>query len=612
MSYPPIEDHGIIGNLETCALINREGCIDWCCFPHGESSSIFASILDDERGGCFSIRPVEYLDSEQRYIQHTNVLQTIFRTSPGQVIVTDFMPVLTQTTTDQPSHRTIYRKVSCEKGPVEVEASFKPRFEYARSTPDIEMSQRGIVASRDTEKAFLRSTVEVKSQEVEATTTFTVNANDPEWFVLSYNHESIGETPAAYQEVLEETTDYWQDWAHQCTNRSTCIFKTKWHDMAVRSGLVLKLLIHQDTGAICAAPTTSLPEEIGGIRNWDYRFNWIRDAAFTVQGLHRLGHTEEAKEFFQWCLVQCHRTNPADIQPLYGLHGETDLDEETLDHLSGYKNSSPVRVGNEAQDQLQLDIYGELILGICETSQYGGEITEKEWTVIHDIINYVCEIWDEPDMGIWEVRGDPQHFTYSKVMCWAALDRGIGIVERSEFDGPVEKWRSHRQRIRAAVLEEGFNDSINSFTRSFENKNTLDATSLLFPIVGFLPFDDYRIQGTIDATIDRLMTEDGLVDRYEGDDGLPGDEGAFLLCSFWLVDALALSDRRGEAEEIFDSVLEYRNHLGLLAEEVDPDTGMQLGNFPQAFSHIGLINSALYLGQVDVGERPESKSLGRL
>lgn len=528
MSQLPIEAHGIIGNLETCALVDREGCIDWCCLPHVESPSIFARILDAERGGHFSIQPTETADAEQRYIEQTNVLQTIFQTDGGRLTVTDFMPIPAQHENDHVSHRTIYRQVSCTEGSVEIDVSFEPRFEYARTIPDLDVTQHGVVAIGDSETVVLSSSIDWEIQETAAVASLTVAAGDPQWFVLGYDHDpSDHQTP--HQTVLKQTIDYWRDWAHQCTNHATCIVGTQWHELAVRSGLVLKLLIHQETGAICAAPTTSLPEDIGGVRNWDYRFNWLRDAAFTVQALHKLGHITEAKEFFQWCLTRCHDTDPAAIQPLYGLHGTADLDEEILDHLTGYKHSAPVRVGNAAHDQRQLDIYGELILGICETSQYGAEITADEWAVMRDSIDYVCEVWDEPDMGIWEVRDTPRHFTYSKVMCWAALDRGIEIVDRSGYDGPIENWRDHRQQIRTAVLDHGFSDTATSFVRSFESENTLDATSLLFPIVGFLPFDDVRVQGTIDATIDRLMTEEGLVDRYEGDDGLAGDEGAFVL-----------------------------------------------------------------------------------
>lgn len=350
-----------------------------------------------------------------------------------------------------------------------------------------------------------------------------------------------------------------------------------------------------------------MPEDIGGVRNWDYRYNWIRDSAFTVQALTELGHLEEAREYFGLCLAHCSRGEPADMQPVYGLHGRDDLDEETLDHLSGYRGSAPVRVGNAAHDQRQLDVYGELIVGIHETASYGGTITQQDWEVMRDIIDYVCDAWREPDVGIWEIRNDPQHFVYSKIMCWAALDRGLRIVDETEFEGPVDRWHDSRGAIRESVLERGYSNSMNSFVRSFEDQNKLDSATLRIPIVDFLPADDPRMQGTIDAILDRLTTDDGLVDRYEGDDGLPGDEGAFVVSSFWLVNALALAERTEEATTLFRSVCEYVSPLGLLAEEIDPDTGTQLGNFPQAFSQIGLINSVLSLEDSDANCEPRSE-----
>lgn len=323
-----------------------------------------------------------------------------------------------------------------------------------------------------------------------------------------------------------------------------------------------------------------------------------------------MGHVEEVKDYFEWCLNRCYLEDPAEIQPLYGLHGELQLEEEILDHLSGYRDSKPVRIGNKAKDQLQIDVYGELILGIYETTLYGGGLTDHDWEVMRNIIDYVCDVWQEPDAGIWEVRSEPQHFVYSKVMCWAALDRGLKIVDDTDFEGPTERWKDSRNAIRTAILDQGYSEQVNSFVRSFEAENTLDATSLLIPIVGFLPFEDQRVQGTIDATLNRLATDDGLVDRYEGEDGLPGEEGAFILCSFWLVDALALSGRLEEATEVFQNVIEYISPIGLLAEEIHPKTKQQLGNFPQAFSHIGLINSALYLGKTRGQDQAGPEPLG--
>jgi GH15 family glucan-1,4-alpha-glucosidase len=365
----------------------------------------------------------------------------------------------------------------------------------------------------------------------------------------------------------------------------------------VRSGLVLKLLTHHETGAICAAPTTSLPEEIGGSRNWDYRFNWIRDASFTVQALKNAGHVKEAKNNLKWFMDICKGAHePRDIQIMYGLHGEADLEEIELPHLSGYRNSRPVRIGNGAAKQKQLDIYGELLNAFYETTQYRGVVSRGDWGYVMKILDYVCDVWNTTDAGIWEVRSGAQHFVYSKLMCWVAIDRGIKIAELSNFEAPIGRWDKCREDIKNAILQRGFNKKLNSFVQSFDSE-TLDATSLLIPIRGFLPFDDDRVQGTIDAALKGLTTKNGLVYRYKGEDGLPGSEGAFVLCSFWLVDVLALSGRVEEAEDVFNNLLKYISPLGLFAEEIDPETGEQLGNFPQAFSHIGLVNSALYLGK---------------
>ncbi len=368
-------------------------------------------------------------------------------------------------------------------------------------------------------------------------------------------------------------TRYWREWAEASPETKEEPIGGEWHRTVIRSALALKLLINHESGAICAAPTTSLPEDVGGVRNWDYRYNWIRDAAFTVRALAEVGHTDEATSYFDLCLDHCSRHEPADIHPMYGLDGGEVPDERTLDHLSGYRDSAPVRVGNAAADQDKLDVYGELVQGMYATSRYGADIDEGEWDVLRDIIDYVCEAWREPDAGIWETRSDRQHFVYSKVMCWVALDRGIDIVDATDFDGPVDDWKESRDAILEAVLEKGYSESADSFVRAFGDEDTLDATSLLIPLVGFLPADDPRVQSTIDATLDRLVTGDGLVKRYEGDDGLPGEEGAFALCSFWLVSALALSGRVEEAAALFDDALEHVSPLGLLAEEVDPETG---------------------------------------
>jgi len=606
--FKKLEHYGIIGNLDTCALVGKDGSIDWCCFPHIESPSIFAGILDINKGGHFAIHPSEPFESEQKYIEKTNVLQTVFHTSSGTAILTDFMPLTEEEEAENHESQTIYRKVICTKGSVKLEAEFKPRFNYARAQTTFKPFEKGVVATWNNEQVFLTAPFELELRGDEAFGTHTIKEGESIWMVLQYGHRAPVYSEAC-EDSFKNTVQYWQNWGHRCDPQK-CVFSGPWHDLVVRSGLVLKLLTHHESGAICAAPTTSIPEEIGGVRNWDYRFNWIRDSAFTLQALYNLGHVKEAKNHLKWFMSLCKETKePSEIQIMYGMHGETELKEQELKHLSGYRNSRPVRIGNSAAKQRQLDIYGELLNIFYETTRYGEDISQDDWHFIAKIVDYVCQVWNTRDSGIWEMRGEPRHFVYSKLMCWVAIDKGIKIAELRRFDAPLDKWKEIRGEIKNAILQKGFNQNLNSFVQSFDSE-ILDATSLLIPLMGLLPFDDPRVQGTIDATIKRLMTKDGLVYRYQGEDGLPGKEGAFTLCSFWLVNALALSGREEEAEKLLKNILKYISPLGLLAEEIDSETEEQLGNFPQAFSHIGLINSALYLGRARGREHMGPEPLG--
>lgn len=603
--YKHIEEYGIIGNLDTCALIANDGSIDWCSFPHIESPSIFGAILDSERGGYFSLQPAERFTSYQAYRKKTNVLETIFETSSGVMTLTDFMPPLKEEHENRlHAHQIILRRVRCAKGKPTLRIEYAPRFNYARSRTVIRTVPGGISAEAQGEYLFLQAPFPLYVKNNAAYGTFPMGKGDDIWILLQYGHE-LPLSQRLCENLLKEALDYWREWAHNCEGES-CVFGGPWHDMVERSGLVLKLLTHRETGAIAAAPTTSLPEVIGGERNWDYRFNWIRDAAFTIQALSSLGHKKEARKHIEWYKAICEEIEPAEIQIMYGLHGETDLREQELLHLSGYRNSRPVRIGNAAASQRQLDIYGELINALYETTAYGEGVSEKEWPFFRKIIDYVCEAWMLPDAGIWEVRGQPRHFTYSKLMCWVALDRGIRIARKKGFEAPFIKWDKTKREIRKSILLKGFNRRLKSFVQSFDSE-ILDATSLLIPLMGFLPFKDERVKGTIDATMNILMPESGFVYRYNGEDGLEGEEGAFILCSFWLVDALALSGRVEEAKTIFTKLLACASPLGLFAEEIDASSGIHLGNFPQAFSHIGLINSALYLG---IAERKLDRKRG--
>ncbi|MEF8798769.1 MAG: glycoside hydrolase family 15 protein [Candidatus Bipolaricaulota bacterium] len=591
-SYLDIGKYSVIGNLETIALVGTNGSIDWFCIPHLESPSVFARILDVNKGGYFSISPTAPFDSHQKYLPKTNVLKTNFRTDCGKLSITDFMPIRS----NEPSGgEAILRKVTVEEGKPEIRVTFSPRFDYARNDPELILEEGVVRVSSEEVDILLKGPANFTVENGTARSNFNGKEGENYWFSLQYGQDL--ETDFDYPDTLARTEDYWRNWAHDCEEEK-CVFSGLWHELTVRSGLVLKLLTHPETGAIAAASTTSLPEEIGGVRNWDYRFSWIRDATMTIKSLYNLGHEEETSSYFGW-LRKLSRvySDPSELKIMYGMHGETQLQEETLDHLSGYRDSSPVRIGNAASDQKQLDIYGELVNAFYETCpKYGEEIKDEDWKFIQRVADHVVEIWEEKDAGIWEVRGESRHFVYSKLMCWVALDRSVRIGQGWGYEGPFGKWEKERKKIRSAILEKGFNEEVGAFVQSFDS-DVLDATGLLIPLMDFLPADDERVLNTIDATLENLTSKDGLVYRYDGEDGLPGDEGAFLLCSFWLVRALTAAGRLDEAENYLESVISYASPTGLLAEEIDPSTGKLLGNFPQAFSHIGLINSSLHLGR---------------
>lgn len=598
--FKPIEDYGVIGNLETCALVGRDGSIDWCCLPYIYSPSVFASLLDADGGGRFAIQPEGPYEAEQQYMERTNVLQTTFHTDSGTATVTDFMPIIEEDSREQPRVRALYRKVTCTDGAVDLAVEFDPQLDYARASTALDSVTGGVVVTGESRRLALSSPIDLQTDKTDAEAacgSHRLETHDSEWFVLQYSmHTPLD--PDDCEELLDKTVEYWRDWAHSC-EESECLFGGVAHDLVVRSELVLKLLNYRETGAIYAAPTTSLPEEIGGVRNWDYRFSWIRDGAITVRALTNLGHVEEAKEFAHRFIERSRSGDSAEVQPLYGVEGDIDLEEEELPHLSGYRESSPVRIGNEAAEQQQLDVYGNLVLALYQRSWTDQQSVEDEdWVSVQDTVAYVCDHWGDTGAGIWELRGDPKHHVHSKVMCWAAVDRAIKLAQRENLDAPLDKWRDCREEIKEAVLDRGFDEERNSFTQTFEG-DALDATGLMLVLSGILPFDDPRIVGTVEAIQEELATEEGLVYRYDIDDGLAGEEGAFVLCSFWLVNALVAIDRVEEAWEVFENVLEYANPLGLLSEEIDPETGHLLGNFPQGFSHIGLINSALYLREAE-------------
>jgi alpha,alpha-trehalase len=591
--YKPLEQYGIIGNLETCALVGADGSIDWYCYPLLDSPSVFAALLDCKRGGSFSITPAGSFRSLQHYKYETNTLVTSFETEQGTVELTDFMPLQVRHGVRRHESLEIVRRAKCTQGTVSLIVAASPRFDYGRVLPDLERDLSGIAFRGAGQVIGLGSNIPLAPQGHDATARIALMEGEFATFALYRG--APGVIPRdLFRTIQQETEDYWKGWVHTC-NRAVCAFDGLWHDAVVRSGLVLKLLTHPVTGAIAAAPTTSIPESIGGVRNWDYRYAWVRDASFTVQALHNLGHVKEAHDFFRWIRSIARRANdPSKLHIMYGLDGDTALTEQTLDHLSGYRDSRPVRIGNGAHLQRQLDIFGELILALYDTSRYGLDLTASEWDLVSTIAEYVSEEWKHTDSGIWEVRGGDRHFTYSKLMCWVAVDRAIRIAGRLNHLASVERWKTARKDIRSAILKHGYNEKKKSFVQSFDS-DVLDATSLLVASTGFLPHDDVRVQSTINATLNEL-TVGSKVFRYKSDDGLPGEEGAFLLCSFWLISALALTGRLREAEEYFVDILKHSGPTQLFSEEIDIKSGKQLGNFPQAFSHIGLINSALYIG----------------
>ncbi|MFA9426414.1 glycoside hydrolase family 15 protein [Natronorubrum sp. A-ect3] len=616
MEYLPLRDYALIGNDDRCALVSRHGSIDWCCFPHLESPSVFARILDADHGGQFAVSPTADHESNHCYADRTNVLKTTFETERGQATVTDFMPIRAGgMPSDERFQQAIYRRLECDRGATELRLEFEPRFDYARREATLEPTADGVRATSSDEPAgddrakatdreadtgseqlHVIGDLEFAIDETEPSATGTVSLTAGERCWVGVQHG--GREPMASidrQATLDETKRYWREWVGS-RDEVPAPMPERWHEMVVRSELLLKLLIHHETGAIPAAATTSIPEAIGEPRTWDYRYNWIRDAKFTVQALHDTGHRQEARDYFNW-FADIARRDPAEIQPLYGLHGEEHIEEHTLEHLSGYRNTGPVRIGNGAAPQRQLDAYGTIIQAIYETIKFDEDVPldSDDCDAICDIVNYVCRHWNERDAGIWEFRDERRHFLHSKLLCWVALDRGIALATENDFQAPLEEWRENRAALREAIEERGFSEDANSFVQHFETETAIDATALLIPIYEFLPPEDDRVQATIDTVLEQLTTDDGLVVRFVDSDIRQDEKKAFFLCSFWLIDALVLSNRLERARKYFENVLEYASPLGLYSEKIVPEDGTLLGNFPQAFSHLGLINSVTYL-----------------
>ncbi|HWN20576.1 MAG TPA: glycoside hydrolase family 15 protein [Gaiellaceae bacterium] len=590
-----IEDYGLIGDLQTAALVGRNGSIDWLCFPRFDSGACFAALLGNEENGRWLLAPDCKIERvERRYRDNSLVHELDFHTEDGLVRVIDFMP-------PRGADPDVVRIVEGLEGTVRMQMQLVIRFDYGSIVPWVRRTPDGsLVAIAGPDAVVLQTPVEMRGENLHTVAEFTVSAGERIPFTLTWfpsHHDAVA--PIDPEQALADTCSFWHDWL------SACSYAGRWGDAVLRSLMVLKALTYGPTGGIVAAPTTSLPERIGGVRNWDYRYCWLRDATFALDALLENGFVDEARGWRSW-LLRAVAGDPDDLQIMYGPAGERRLTELELPWLEGYEGSRPVRVGNGASEQFQLDVYGEVLDVLYQARRRGLEADDAAWALVRHLLGELESRWHEPDEGIWEVRGPRRHFTHSKVMAWVAFDRGIRIVEELGRKGPAPRWRRIRDRIRAEVLECGYDEELGSFVQSYGSKR-LDASLLTIPLVGFLPPDDPRVVGTLEA-VRRELTHDGFVRRYVHDehaeevDGLPPGEGAFFLCSFWFVDNLVLLGRIDEAVELFERLLSLRNDLGLLSEEYDPGDRRLVGNFPQAFSHIGLINTAMLLE--DAQRRP--------
>ncbi len=576
-----IEDYGLIGDCETAALVSRGGSIDWLCWPRFDSDACFAALLGTSEHGRWLIAPKGDARIEREYRNHTLVLETHFETADGTATLIDFMP-------PRGDASDIVRLVRGDRGRVEFEMELILRFDYGRVAPWVtRLEDRAWRAIAGPDMVVLRTPVGLEGRDLTTRAQFAVEAGETIPFTMTYAPSHLP-APASIDPAaaLQATEEFWTNWGARAASGG------EWSDHVIRSLMVLKALTYAPTGGIVAAPTTSLPERLGGTRNWDYRFCWLRDATLTLLALMNAGFEQEAKAWRDW-LLRAAAGSPAQLQVLYGVAGERRLTELEIDWLPGYEGACPVRIGNAAHTQLQLDVYGEVMDVLHQARRGGIVLDDADWGFQRALLDRLEQVWCEPDEGIWEVRGAPQHFTYSKVMAWVAFDRGIKTAKAFGLEGPVDRWHATQQQLHAEICERGFNRRLGSFVQAY-GSDLLDASLLLLPSTGFLPPSDPRIVGTIDA-IARGLVVDGLVARYDSsatDDGLPAGEGTFLACSFWLADAYVLLGRIDEARALFERLLSLRNDVGLLAEEYDPRLRRQVGNFPQAFSHVALVNTA--------------------
>lgn len=579
-----IEDYALIGDTHTAALVGRDGSIDWLCLPRFDSPACFAAILGDEEHGRWLIAPAGGVRRVHRaYRDTTMILETTFETDSGQVTLIDFMPMRQE---EQRVH--LVRFVRCDRGSVPMEMDLVLRFSYGSAVPWVRSARHGLSAISGPDAVQLWSPVHVHGEDFHSRSNFTVSEGETIPFTLTWHpshKDNVGSIDP--KKALENTEKWWRDWAAQCT-----LDGGDWRHLVMRSLATLKALTYSPSGGLVAAPTTSLPESPGGVRNWDYRYCWLRDSTFTLYSLLISGFKEEARQWRDW-LLRSVMGKPSQMQIMYGIGGERLLPELEITWLPGYEGSKPVRVGNAAHRQLQLDVFGEIMDTLHTANRSGIEPEDAAWALQQALMDYLETVWDKPDDGMWEIRGPRQNFTHSKVMAWVAFDRAIKSVERYGLEGPVDHWRKLREKIHKEVCAKGFDAERNTFVQTYGGKG-LDAALLMIPLVGFLPAPDKRVAGTLDA-IGRELLVDGVVHRYSTNtevDGLPPGEGAFLACSFWYADNLQMLGRVNEARAMFDRLVGICNDVGLLAEEYDPVAKRQLGNFPQAFSHVALINTA--------------------
>lgn len=583
-----IEDYGLIGNMLSAALVSRDGSIDWLCLPRFDSEACFSALLGTPENGRWQIVPDEPVVSQsRRYRTGTAILETRFETANGAVTVIDFMP-----RSDREDYVDLVRIVRGDRGTVRMRTELVIRFGYGHAVPWVRRQAWGLRAVAGPDALELKTPVGLFGRGQCTVGEFQVTEGTDVPFHLGYHpsHRPRGDGRDTHA-MLEETERFWRDWSSHCRFDHR-VEGGRWYDAVQRSLITLKMLQFEPTGGIVAAPTTSLPEQLGGVRNWDYRYCWLRDATLTLYALLNSGYRSEALAWGDW-LVRAAAGSPEELQIMYGIGGERRLTEIELDWLSGYENSKPVRIGNEAAGQLQIDVYGEIMDALHVARKYDLETSYESWRLQKVLLENLAQIWMEPDEGIWEVRGPRRHFTHSKMMAWVAFDRAVKAVEQYGLSGPLSSWRHFRQGIHRDICKNAFDTEKEAFVQYYGGK-ALDASVLLMPVLGFLPPDDPRMISTV-AAVERELMRDGFVQRYstaETDDGLPEGEGAFLACSFWLADVYAMMGRFDDAEAMFERLLGLRNDLGLLSEEYDTLIGRQVGNFPQAFSHIGLINTA--------------------